>query len=89
MMHGRTAGQVTRALTSAYPHVDLGDATAMQSLEQSEVDFFDRRGRDPIPPRPCATGCCCDNVVTNRTAQLAILGDRSPLSEDLKNEEGT
>ena len=28
-------------------------------------------------------------VVTNRTAQLTILGDRSHLSEDLKNQEGT
>ena len=28
-------------------------------------------------------------VVTNTTAQLTILGDRSHLSEDLKNQEGT
>jgi probable phosphoglycerate mutase len=28
-------------------------------------------------------------VVTNRTAQLTILGDRSHLSEELKNQEGT
>jgi probable phosphoglycerate mutase len=28
-------------------------------------------------------------VVTNKTAQLTILGDRSHLSEDLKNQEGT
>ena len=47
-----------------------------------DVRLFRERIAQPV-------GAVTMFVVTNRTAQLTILGDRSHLSEDLKNQEGT
>jgi alpha-ribazole phosphatase len=47
-----------------------------------DVRLFRERIAQPV-------GAVTMFVVTNRTAQLTILGDRSHLSEELKNQEGT